>query len=93
MLLHVSWRWPFKVVSSSKVNKSSTLFQEPFEQMSDIFKEKLSSSDVAQLNRILRKIDMDLFLPRLLEMVLLNVKHVKENIVSMRWDWILLGYR
>ena len=52
--------------------------------MSDVFKEKLSSSDVAQLNRILRKIDMDLFLPRLLEMVLLNVKHAKENIVSMR---------
>ena len=91
MLLHVSWRWPFKVVNSSKFNKSSTLFQEPFEQMSDIFKEKLSSSDLAQLNRILRKIDMDLFLPRLLEMVLLNVKHAKENIVSMRWDWILLG--
>ena len=92
MLLHGSWRWPFKVVNSRKFNKSSTLFQEPFEQMSDIFKEKLSSSDVAQLNRILRKIDMDLFLPRLLEMVLLNVKHAKENIVSMRWDWILLGH-
>ena len=60
--------------------------------MSDIFKEKLSSSDVAQLNRILRKIDMDLFLPLLLEMVLLNVKHAKENIVSMRWDWILVGH-
>lgn len=60
--------------------------------MSDTFKEKLSSSDVAQLNRILRKIDMDLFLPLLLEMVLLNVKHAKENIVSMRWDWILVGH-
>ena len=92
MLLYVSWRWPFKVVNSYKFNKYSTLFQEPFEQMSDIFKEKLSSSDVAQLNRILRKIDMDLFLPQLLEMVLLNVKHAKENIVSMRWDWILLGH-
>ena len=60
--------------------------------MSDIFKEKLSSSDVAQLNRTLRKIDMDSFLPRLLEMILLKVKHAKESDVSMRWDWILLGY-
>ena len=61
--------------------------------MPDIFKKKLSSSaDVAELNRILRKIDMDVFLPRLLEMILLNVKHAEENIVSMRWDWILLGH-
>ena len=52
--------------------------------MPDFFKEKLSSSDVAQLNRVLRKIDMDLFLPHLLEMILLNVKHAKENITSMR---------
>ena len=76
------------MVNNSKLN-STTLFQEPFEHMSDIFKEKLSSSDLAQLNRVLRKIDMDVFLPRLLEMILLNVKHAKENIVSMRWDWIL----
>ena len=71
---------------------ASTLLQEPFEQMSDIFKEKLSSSDVAQLNRTLRKIDMDSFLPRLLEMILLKVKHAKESDVSMWWDWILLGH-
>ena len=53
--------------------------------MPDIFKKKLSSSaDVGKLNRILRNIDMDVFLPRLLEMILLNVKHAEENIVSMR---------
>lgn len=52
--------------------------------MSDVFKEKLSSSEVAHLNRALRKIDMDLFLPHLLEMILLNVKHAKENVTSMR---------
>ena len=52
--------------------------------MSDIFKEKLSSSDVAQLNRTFRKIDMDSFLPRLLEMILLNLKHAKESDLSMR---------
>lgn len=52
--------------------------------MPDIFKEKLSSSDVAHLNRVLRKIDMDVFLPHLLEMILLNVKHAEENIATMR---------
>ena len=60
--------------------------------MSDIFKEKLSSKDVAQLYDTLRKIHMDSFLPRLLEMILLKVKHAKESDVSMRFDWILLGY-
>ena len=60
------------------------LFQEPFEQMPDVFKEKLSSTDVAHLNRVLRKIDMDLFLPRLLEMILLKVKHAEENVATMR---------
>ena len=52
--------------------------------MPDIFQEKLSSSDVAHLNRVLRKIDMDVFLPHLLEMILLNVKHAEENIATMR---------
>ena len=53
--------------------------------MSDIFKEKLRSSEVAaQLNDKLRKIDMDSFLPQLLEMILLKVKHAKESDVSMR---------
>ena len=72
-------------ITRYELNKNSPiLFQEPFEQMSDIFKEKLSSSEVAHLNRTLRKIDMDLFLPHLLEMILLNVKHAKENVTSMR---------
>ena len=93
VLLHVSWPWPFKVKHNSKLRKSSTLLQEPFEQMSDIFKEKLSSKEVRQqLYGTLRKIHMDSFLPRLLEMILLKVKHAKESDVSMRWDWILLGY-
>ena len=60
------------------------LFQEPFNQMPDVFKETLRSSDVAHLNRVLRKIDMELFLPRLLEMILLKVKHAKENVATMR---------
>lgn len=60
------------------------LFQEPFEQMSVIFKEKLSSSALAHLNRVLRKIDMDQFMPHLLEMILLKVKHADENVATMR---------
>ena len=52
--------------------------------MPDDFKEKLSSSDQASLNRVLRKIDMDLFLPHLLEIILLNVKKDGEKISTMR---------
>jgi len=52
--------------------------------MPEMFKEKLSSSDMAHLNRVLRKIDMDVFLPHLLETILLNVKHAEENIATMR---------
>ena len=59
-------------------------FQEPFEEMPEFLKGKLSSSDAAHLNRVLRKIDMELFLPRLLEMILLKVKHAEENIADMR---------
>ena len=52
--------------------------------MPDVFKERLSSSDLAHLNRVLRKIDMDLFLPQLLEIILLNVKKHGESISTMR---------
>ena len=59
-------------------------FQEPFEEMPEFLKAKLSSSDAVHLNRVLRMIDMERFLPRLLEMILLNVKHAEENIAEMR---------
>ena len=60
-------------------------FQEPFEQLPDVFKEKLSSSEKASLNRVLRKIDMDIFLPQLLQIILLNVKKDGETISTMRY--------
>ena len=59
-------------------------FQEPFEQLSDVFKEKLGSSEKTRLNRVLRKIDMDIFLPQLLQIILLNVKKDGETISTMR---------
>ena len=59
-------------------------FQEPFEQLLDVFKEKLSSSEKTKLNRMLRKIDMDIFLPQLLQIILLNVKKDGERISTMR---------
>ena len=59
-------------------------FQEPFEQLLDVFKEKLSSSEKTRLNRMLRKIDMDIFLPQLLQIILLNVKKDGETISTMR---------
>lgn len=52
--------------------------------MPEFLKAKLSSSDAAHLNRVLWKIDMERFLPVLLEMILLNVKHAEENIAEMR---------
>ena len=52
--------------------------------MPEVFKEKLGSSDLAHLNRVLRNIDMDLLLPQLLEMILLNVEKNDENISTMR---------
>ena len=52
--------------------------------MSDVFKVKLSSSVAGHLNRVLRKIDMEHFLPQLLEMILLKVKHADENVADMR---------
>ena len=52
--------------------------------MPGFLKTKLSFSDAAHLNRVLRKIDMEHFLPLLLEMILLNVKHAEENIAEMR---------
>ena len=63
---------------------NSSAFQEPFEEMPEFFKGKLSKSDAGHLNRVLRKIDMELFLPRLLEMILLKVKHAEENTADMR---------
>lgn len=52
--------------------------------MSDIFKEELSSSQAEHLNRALRTVDMHMFLPQLLEMILLNVQHAEENVATMR---------
>ena len=63
---------------------SGIFFQEPFEQLSDVFKEKLGLSEKARLNRVLRKIDIDVFLPQLLQIILLNVKKDGETISTMR---------
>ncbi|PFX19443.1 E3 ubiquitin-protein ligase RNF213 [Stylophora pistillata] len=59
---------------------------EPFEQLPDVFKEKLSTSEQASLNRVLRKIDMDIFLPQLLQIILLNVKKDGETISTMSFE-------
>ena len=59
-------------------------FQEPFEEMPEFFKGRLTSNDASHLNRVLRKIDMERFLPLLLEMILLKVKHAEENTADMR---------
>ena len=75
----------FELVGSL-LNKNflGILFQEPFEQLPDVFKEKLRSSEKGSLNSVLRKIDMDIFLPQLLQIILLNVKKDGETISTMR---------
>ena len=60
------------------------IFQEPFEQLPDVFKEKLGSSEKTRLDSVLRKTDMDIFLPQLLQIILLNVKKDGETISTMR---------
>ena len=75
----------FKLVRSTlKQELFVNFFQEPFEQLSDVFKEKLGSSEKARLNRVLRKIDIDMFLPQLLQIILLNVEKDGATISTMR---------
>ncbi|XP_015765613.1 PREDICTED: E3 ubiquitin-protein ligase RNF213-like [Acropora digitifera] len=80
-LSHTLALWRLMALEKAKIKSRNK--QETFEEMPEFFKEKLSSSVAAHLNRVLRKIDMDLFLPLLLEMILLKVKHAEENIADM----------
>jgi len=80
-LSHTLALWRLMALEKAKIKSRNK--QEPFEEMPEFLKEKLSSSDAAHLNRVLRKIDMELFLPRLLEMILLKVKRAEENIADM----------
>ncbi|KAK2553290.1 E3 ubiquitin-protein ligase rnf213-alpha [Acropora cervicornis] len=80
-LSHTLALWRLMALEKAKIKSRNK--QEPFEEMPEFLKGKLSSSDAAHLNRVLRKIDMELFLPRLLEMILLkNVDEIPgiENI-------------
>ena len=78
------WLVVFKLVRPTlKQTLFGNFFQEPFEQLSDVFKEELGSREKANLNRELRKIDMDIFLPQLLQIILLNVKKDGETISTM----------
>ncbi|KAJ7339378.1 hypothetical protein OS493_005772 [Desmophyllum pertusum] len=89
-LSHTLALWRLMALERAKIMSRNK--QEPFEEMPDVFMERLGSSDLAHLNRELRKIDMDLFLPQLLEMILLNVKNVAENISTMSFGEYLELY-
>ncbi|XP_067057901.1 E3 ubiquitin-protein ligase rnf213-alpha-like isoform X3 [Acropora muricata] len=80
-LSHTLALWRLMALEKAKIKSRNE--QEPFEEMPEFLKAKLSTSDAAHLNRVLRKIDMERFLPLLVEMILLNVNHAKENIVEM----------
>ena len=84
VLIFKVWLVVFKLVRPTlKQTLFGNFFQEPFEQLSDVFKEELGSREKANLNRELRKIDMDIFLPQLLQIILLNVKKDGETISTM----------
>lgn len=80
-LSHILAMWRLMALEKAKIKSRNN--QEPVEEMSDVFKVKLSSSVAGHLNRVLRKIDMEHFLPQLLEMILLKVKHADENVADM----------
>ncbi|XP_068731195.1 E3 ubiquitin-protein ligase rnf213-alpha-like [Montipora capricornis] len=80
-LSHILAMWRLMALEKAKIKSRNN--QEPFEEMSDVFKVKLSSIVAGHLNRVLRNIDMEHFLPQLLEMILLKVKHADENVADM----------
>ncbi|XP_068759451.1 E3 ubiquitin-protein ligase rnf213-alpha-like isoform X4 [Montipora capricornis] len=80
-LSHTLALWRLMALEKAKIKSRNK--QEPFEEMPEFLKGKLSPTDAAHLNRVLRKIDIERLLPFLLEMILLNVKHAKENIAEM----------
>ncbi|XP_022796392.1 E3 ubiquitin-protein ligase rnf213-alpha-like isoform X2 [Stylophora pistillata] len=83
-LSHTLALWRLMALERAKIKSRNK--QEPFEQMPEVFKEKLSSSEQASLNRVLRKIDMDIFLPQLLQIILLDVKKYGETISTMSFE-------
>ncbi|XP_022800358.1 E3 ubiquitin-protein ligase rnf213-alpha-like [Stylophora pistillata] len=83
-LSHTLALWRLMALERAKIKSRNK--QEPFEQLPDVFKEKLSTSEQASLNRVLRKIDMDIFLPQLLQIILLNVKKDGETISTMSFE-------
>ncbi|RMX46188.1 hypothetical protein pdam_00007847 [Pocillopora damicornis] len=83
-LSHTLALWRLMALERAKIKSRNK--QEPFEQLSDVFKEKLGSGEKANLNRELRKIDMDIFLPQLLQIILLNVKKDGETISTMIFE-------
>ncbi|XP_022803330.1 E3 ubiquitin-protein ligase rnf213-alpha-like isoform X2 [Stylophora pistillata] len=80
-LSHTVALWRLMALERAKINSRNE--QEPFEQLSDAFKKKLSTKEQTTLSRVLRKIDMDIFLPQLLQIILLNVKKDGETISTM----------
>lgn len=80
-LSHTLALWRLLALERAKIKSKKK--QEPFEEMRDIFKEKLSKSEQSSLNRALRGIDMNIFLPILVEIILLNIPKEDENICTM----------
>nr|XP_058970756.1 E3 ubiquitin-protein ligase rnf213-alpha-like [Pocillopora verrucosa] len=83
-LSHTLALWRLMALERAKIKSRNK--QEPFEQLPDVFKEKLRSSEKGSLNSVLRKIDMDIFLPQLLQIILLNVKKDGETISTMIFE-------
>ncbi|XP_022801883.1 E3 ubiquitin-protein ligase rnf213-alpha-like [Stylophora pistillata] len=81
-LSHTLALWRLMALERAKIKSRNR--QEPFEQLSDAFKKKLTSQEQASLSGVLQEIAMDIFLPQLLQIILLNVPKDGEKIATMR---------
>ena len=51
--------------------------------MPEVFKVKLTANEKGNLSHAMRKINLNVFLPELLELIELKIKHEEENVQDM----------
>ena len=54
-------------------------FQDPFEDISESFKEEMPRDTIALLSAALKRMDVDLFLRRVIEVISLRLVHEEER--------------
>ena len=59
-------------------------FQDPFKEISESFKEEMPRDTIALLSAALKKMDVDLFLRRMIEVISLQLVYEEERNREMR---------